>query len=164
MAGLAVHPTKPGVVYAAVDGKGIYRTTNGGTSWTPRGLTNLHVTTISIDPTHPRTLYAGVEPGGVYRSLDGGATWHAFNVGLGIRSVMSTAVSADGKRVYAGTNGGSVADYRFPWGARRAAGRLSVPSGRLILLVRLDDLLRHVGRHFLVMSEGGLEDAATTGQ
>ncbi|HTK75175.1 MAG TPA: FG-GAP-like repeat-containing protein, partial [Gemmataceae bacterium] len=90
---LAVDPTNPLVVYAGTRGKGIYKSTDGGTTWTainalsnnPFGsLASAVISRISIAPYDPRKIVAevnfvfdssfGVGPGS-YRSTDGGATW-----------------------------------------------------------------------------------------
>lgn len=95
---LAMDPSDPNVVYAALwetrrppwnvyppsngPGSGLYKTTDGGTTWTQ--LTNglpAHVGRIglSIPNAAPHRIYANVDSapklGGVYRSDDGGATW-----------------------------------------------------------------------------------------
>ncbi|HKV37781.1 MAG TPA: SBBP repeat-containing protein, partial [Blastocatellia bacterium] len=64
----------------------IYRTTDGGGSWSKLGNglpPNLGVLSIALDPVNPSTLYAGVGgalPGGqpsgtLFKSIDGGDTW-----------------------------------------------------------------------------------------
>jgi hypothetical protein len=44
----------------------------------------------------------------MYLSEDGGARWVQINNGLRMRAVRGLAISADGKHVYAGTNGEGV--------------------------------------------------------
>jgi photosystem II stability/assembly factor-like uncharacterized protein len=95
---LAMEPGNPNVLYAALwetrrppwnvyppsngPGSGVYKTTDGGTSWTQ--LTNglpQHVGHIglSISAAAPHRIYAAVDSapgrGGIYRSDDAGATW-----------------------------------------------------------------------------------------
>ena len=65
-------------------GDGIYKSTDGGETWTNMGLKDSeHIAKILIDPTNTNTVYACV-PGkafsdsddrGVYRTTDGGKTW-----------------------------------------------------------------------------------------
>jgi photosystem II stability/assembly factor-like uncharacterized protein len=99
---LAIDPTNASVIYAGVYG-GIYKTKNGGTSWTE--LTNTiqssgsTVDAIAIDPSNPATIYAGtggaIGNGGVYKSTDSGAHWTLMNNGLvtnGIFSVLALAI------------------------------------------------------------------------
>jgi hypothetical protein len=68
------------------DGGGVYRSTNGGTSFTrvsgSAGLPNAGVSHLVRDPLNASRFYAGVPNFGVYRSDDGGATWTAKNSGI----------------------------------------------------------------------------------
>ncbi|MEM1127835.1 MAG: glycosyl hydrolase [Bacteroidota bacterium] len=65
-------------------GLGVYKSTDGGASWTHQGLAETHRTgRIVLHPTDPQTLwvaaigplYSPSEHRGVYKSTDGGATW-----------------------------------------------------------------------------------------
>ena len=73
---LAIDPLTPTTLYAATDGGGLFKTTDGGASWNATGLTNISVLALAIDPLTPTTLYAGVY-GGLFKSADGGASWSA---------------------------------------------------------------------------------------
>jgi hypothetical protein len=65
-------------------GDGIYKTTDGGETWTNMGLPNSeHISQIVVDPTNGDVVYACV-PGrlwsdsadrGLYKTTDGGKTW-----------------------------------------------------------------------------------------
>jgi uncharacterized repeat protein (TIGR01451 family) len=97
---IAVDPTNPQHVYAStVRGRGgnhrttsptdaaygIYESTNGGTTWTPRKTTTneLHgATDLVMDPQNPRVLYASFWGDAIYKSTDGGATWATAMTGL----------------------------------------------------------------------------------
>ena len=72
---LAVDPRDSSLVYLAVMGRGVFRSTNHCQTWTPinRGLGSLFVNSISIDTNNPDTLYAGTD-GGAYISMDGGGS------------------------------------------------------------------------------------------
>jgi uncharacterized protein (TIGR03437 family) len=87
IAALAVHPTDPNTVLAAVDrfpatASGIYRTSDGGQTWTlvQGGAVG---TEVIFNPTDPTIAYAalGTSTGnslnGVYKSIDSGMTWKA---------------------------------------------------------------------------------------
>ena len=103
---IIVHPDNSDVVWVAAQGplwtsggeRGLYKTTNGGTSW-KRVLGNdqwTGVTDIMIDPRNPQILYAatwdrhrtvaalmGGGPGtALYRSDDGGENWTKLTNGL----------------------------------------------------------------------------------
>jgi photosystem II stability/assembly factor-like uncharacterized protein len=89
---IAFDPQTPGLVYlatggmGAVHGTGVYRSTDGGASWTriddPAQPDMRDAYTIAI-ATHPQhTLFVAAQ-GYDYRSTDGGATWHATQGGHG---------------------------------------------------------------------------------
>lgn len=91
---LAVAPSAPDTVYvgsgestlrdSAGYGNGIYKSTDGGNSWTHLGLEETHhIGKIAVDPRNPNVvfvaaigkLYAANEERGVFRSKDGGKSW-----------------------------------------------------------------------------------------
>lgn len=58
---IAVHPTNPNIVYVGAAQGGLYRSTDGGTNWTPildSGL-SLAIGAIAIAPSQPDTIYIG---------------------------------------------------------------------------------------------------------
>jgi uncharacterized protein (TIGR03437 family) len=85
---LVMDPKNPSVIYAGtgegyfnigfVRGAGIFRTTDGGATWTQVASTateDFYFTNdIVISPTNSQRLYAATRTG-VWRSVDGGATW-----------------------------------------------------------------------------------------
>lgn len=87
IAGIAVDPTNASNIYIAAAGGGVWKTTNGGTSWTP--LTDnqetLAMGAIAIAPTDPEKIYAATGEAnnsgdsnhgyGILVSNDGGSTW-----------------------------------------------------------------------------------------
>jgi photosystem II stability/assembly factor-like uncharacterized protein len=91
---LAIAPSDPNVIYVGSGeglqrpdlsvGNGIYKSTDGGTTWTHLGLRDgQQIAWISVDPTDANRLFVAVlghpygpnSERGVYRSLDGGATF-----------------------------------------------------------------------------------------
>jgi photosystem II stability/assembly factor-like uncharacterized protein len=104
--GLAVDPTNPNIVYAAV-GNTLLKTTNGGTVWNEveEGFSFFaDARTVAIDPSNPAVVYAGTESDGVYKSTNGGAEWNEVNEGLLNRAVRALAVDpTDPTLVYVGT-------------------------------------------------------------
>ena len=91
---IAVAPSAPDVVYvgsgestlrdSAGYGNGMYKSTDGGQSWTHIGLDDTqHIGKIAVDPRNPNVvfvaaighLYAPSAERGVFRSLDGGKSW-----------------------------------------------------------------------------------------
>jgi len=73
---IAAGPT--GIILAASDLSGAYRSLDRGQSWdvigSTRGLTTTHVSGLGFDPTDPDILYLGTETG-IFRSNDGGETF-----------------------------------------------------------------------------------------
>jgi photosystem II stability/assembly factor-like uncharacterized protein len=66
-------------------GNGVYKTTDGGTTWTASGLDQTGVVTkVIVDPTNSNTVFAATlgntyektNERGVYKSTDGGSTWN----------------------------------------------------------------------------------------
>jgi hypothetical protein len=100
---VAFHPTDINIFYVGTPGGGIWKTTNGGSSWTPLSdfISQTGVTAIVIHPTNPNTIYIGTGDGygnldvkgiGVLKSTDGGATWQ--NTGLSWTTSQTTVVSS----------------------------------------------------------------------
>ena len=91
---LGIAPSAPDTLYVGTGestlrdsagyGNGVYKTTDGGKSWTHLGLADTqHIGKIAVDPHDPTRvfvaaighLYAANDERGVFRSLDGGKTW-----------------------------------------------------------------------------------------
>src|SRR5439155_9815671 len=87
IAGVAAHPTDPDTIYVAAAGGGVWKTTNGGSTWT--SLTDTQATqsmgAIAVAPSNPDVIYAGTGEAnnsgdsnfgrGILVSADEGATW-----------------------------------------------------------------------------------------
>ncbi len=91
---LAVHPTNPQIVYAGAANGGVWKSNDGGASWSPmpgeEARPVLAMGSIAIDPVNPNVVYAGTgEPNGgtstggrgIYKTVDGGATWTLLGSG-----------------------------------------------------------------------------------
>jgi photosystem II stability/assembly factor-like uncharacterized protein len=103
---LIVHPDDPDVAYVAALGnlwapsreRGVYKTTDGGTTWEQALFvdTLTGVIDLVMDPSEPNTLYAaayqrqrrawgfnGGGPGsGIYKTTDGGSNWQRLENGI----------------------------------------------------------------------------------
>src|SRR6266540_1768020 len=73
---LRIDPASPAIVYAALDGAGVYRSTDGGNTWSPAGLDALSVRSIEVDPYDSSILYAAAN-GQIYRSVNAASSWEA---------------------------------------------------------------------------------------
>ncbi len=131
--GLAISASDPNILYAATGedtpgwgpsfgGAGVYKTMNGGATWTLCGpIGSDRCTRVQIHPTNADIVYVSGN-GGLHKSIDGGVGWtnlrtdHCSDVLLDTwnADVIYAAVWNDG--IYKSTNGGGV------WGTR-----LSVP-------------------------------------
>ncbi len=84
---LAVDPTNSSVVYAAAAGGGLWKSIDGGTTWTSLtdNFPRLSSGAVALDPNNPSTVYYGTGelnfnidgyPGaGIFKSTNGGASW-----------------------------------------------------------------------------------------
>ncbi|MDP2584274.1 MAG: hypothetical protein Q8W47_09350, partial [Candidatus Palauibacterales bacterium] len=91
---IAVAPSDPNVIYVGTGepdprgdisfGDGVYKSTDGGKTWTNVGLRDTrHIGDIVVDPRDPDVVYVAAlghmfgpnEQRGVFRSTDGGKTW-----------------------------------------------------------------------------------------
>ena len=90
---VAIEPTDPQTLYAGADNGGVFKSTDGGTSWRSAntGLTSFVVRAIIVDPMSPDTVYIGTN-GGVFKSTDGAATWRTVNTGLAGLSVRALVI------------------------------------------------------------------------
>ncbi|HYN06438.1 MAG TPA: hypothetical protein VES67_03515 [Vicinamibacterales bacterium] len=83
---VAPHPTEANVVYLGADSGGIWRTTNGGTTWTSLtdGIAVPAIASLAIDPRNPQLLYATTihrtYPIRLLRSTDGGNSWNVSSI------------------------------------------------------------------------------------
>lgn len=80
---IVVDPSNQNTIYVTAASGGIWKTTNGGSSWAAIGdaLPSLSIGTLEMDPTNSQTLYLGLGDAfdatgvGLLKSTDGGATW-----------------------------------------------------------------------------------------
>ncbi|MEI7898352.1 MAG: hypothetical protein WCJ26_15045, partial [bacterium] len=106
--GLAVHPQNPDIVYAGAGGGGIWKSVNGGQSWSDmsNGLNMLTFGAIAIDPFNPDIIYAGTGEymwreterfycgDGLYKSTNGGESWTKLGAAIGsVTHISSVKVS-----------------------------------------------------------------------
>lgn len=108
---VAIDPEHSAHMLAGADGLGVYSSHDGGTTWEPSstGLeANGSLHDILFDPAGSAVVWVSDVLSGVYRSTDGGLTWTPISPGLSTRATTGLAISADGRHLYAATNGGGV--------------------------------------------------------
>jgi photosystem II stability/assembly factor-like uncharacterized protein len=124
-------PSNPEIVYGAtmnypeelllarvlaepiVQGLGIYRSIDGGTTWEPPDdplIANVGFRGLAVDPKNANIVYAGAFFNrGLFKSDDGGNTWSSINIGLPAPHGHFSAIAVDPKNtnvVYAGGSSG----------------------------------------------------------
>lgn len=119
---ITVHPTDSNTVYVTTSdlifsegsesfaADHVYRTTNGGTTWTSvsTGLSQANpVNTIVIDPDNAQTIFIGCDVG-IYRSDNGGTSWAVWDQGLPNCSVQDLKLFDPQRLLRAATHGRSV--------------------------------------------------------
>jgi photosystem II stability/assembly factor-like uncharacterized protein len=88
--------TDPDTVLAGVEDAALFKTTDGGGSWTELPALRTHTSapqwqpgaggmclhTIEVDPTNEDRIYIAISSAGAFRSEDGGGSWTPINNGL----------------------------------------------------------------------------------
>ncbi len=90
----------PGTLFAVGGDDGVFKTADGGKSWSlvrPGKLKDL-----AVSPTKPELVFAATEKG-LFRSTDTGATWARVTQGLKGDDVEAVVVSAKDGQIFAGT-------------------------------------------------------------
>jgi photosystem II stability/assembly factor-like uncharacterized protein len=138
---IRIHPRNPDIAYVAALGpvfgpspsRGIYKTTDGGKSWSKILFRNDSTGAIDLtmDPSNPEVLYAGLwtayrkpwllvsgGPGsGIFKTVDGGRTWKELtrNPGMPAGTIGNIGISVSGanpRRIYAQIEADSGGVYR----------------------------------------------------
>ena len=126
---IVFNPQNPSVIYAGGVSGGVWKSTDGGASWTAISdlIANLPVSALALEPGNPNVIYAGTGEGfeigsvnnvnitgahrglGIYKSTDGGANWTRLpgTNTADFYYINDLVVSANGpQRVYAATSTG----------------------------------------------------------
>jgi photosystem II stability/assembly factor-like uncharacterized protein len=120
---IAVDPHNPDTIWVGTGeanprnsvswGDGVYKSTNGGKTWTNVGLKDSqHIGRIVVDPRNPNTVYVGVlghiwgasKERGVFKTSDGGQTWTSILFVNADTGVIDLAIDpVDSNTLYAAT-------------------------------------------------------------
>src|SRR5262249_61381988 len=87
--GVSIDPTDNKPIYLSTAGGGVWKTSNGGTTWQPlfdaQAGMPMFVGAVAVDPFNPLVVFMGTGEGnnstdsfygtGVYKSTDRGQTW-----------------------------------------------------------------------------------------
>jgi photosystem II stability/assembly factor-like uncharacterized protein len=134
---IGFHPTDVNTFWVGTPAGGLWKTTNGGASWTTvtDNLPVLGVSDIAIDPTNPNTMYIATGDGdgaislndypgdtksiGILKSTDGGVTWNTTGLSWSVTQLRlirrliinptnpQILVAATSNGIYRTTNGGA---------------------------------------------------------
>ena len=126
---LAFDPNNPNVIWAGTAAGGVWRSTDGGSSWMPMNdqLPSLAVSCVVAHPTNSNIIYIGTgdhfgyagDGVGVLKSIDGGATWTQTGLSWQLSSALSiyemvidpgnpeTLVAATSDGIYRTVDGGA---------------------------------------------------------
>lgn len=92
----SIRPAGKSVIYAGVEASGLFRSVDGGDTWSEMASLRQHPThdswgpgfggkclhTIGLDPFESERLYIACSAGGIYRSEDAGESWQPINRGI----------------------------------------------------------------------------------
>jgi len=115
---VAFHPANPDILFAGAPSGGIWKSINGGISWTNNSgnLPTIGVSAILVDSVNSNIMYVGTgdrdgndSPGtGIYKSIDGGVNWLPVNYGIPANTTVGMLIRhpADAKTILAATSAG----------------------------------------------------------
>ena len=125
VSGIVVHPSTPNTIFILTgDGDGgssrsagVWKTTNGGTTWSPTGLSINSATSsvdgykLLMDPSNSNIMYA-VMTNGLHKTIDGGVSWSIVKAGsyrdMEFKpGVSNTIYLTGGNAIHRSTNAGA---------------------------------------------------------
>ncbi len=115
---ISVEATSQNIIYVGSPGGGLWKSTNAGSSWTPKGdlFDNMTIWGVTIDPSNSNTVYVGNDAGDLYKSTDGGTTFsiimnqssgRVFNILVHPTNSNIMHVAVRGNGLFRTTDGGS---------------------------------------------------------
>ena len=126
---ITFHPTNSNIIYVGAPAGGLWKTTNGGTTWTTNtdDLASIGISSLAIDPSNANVMYLGTGDGdagdtyaiGILKSVDGGNTWNTTGLSWDVSQTYrvskvlvhptntSIVIAATSNGVYKTSNGGT---------------------------------------------------------
>jgi|GEM_PF-4940024 len=97
---VVIDPSNNQTIYAGGStfsgtGGGLFKSSNGGSTWSSNMLTGTYVKALAIDPTSSQTIYAGTETYGVMKSINGGSSWTTLNSGSPTTNTFVESIAID---------------------------------------------------------------------
>ena len=119
---VAVHPTNHNIIYIAAAQGGVWKTTNGGTTWAPLSdqLSSIASGWVTFDPANPNVLYYGTGEqhytgdgfygDGLFKTADGGANWTKIAAKADVGSYIARVLvdPSNSSRLFVGSDAGVV--------------------------------------------------------
>ena len=123
------------IIFAATDGKGIYKSLDSGDSWTEanNGLLDKSVWSLAVKES---TIFAATINGGIFRSEDYGANWMAVNQGISNKDIR--CISIIGSNIFAGASSGDLfvsTDNGLNW----SSVNTNLPASDVMTIVAIED-------------------------
>src|SRR5207249_949853 len=103
---LAMDPLTPSTLYLSAENPSVspvplYKSTNGGQTWTLSSIAQGYITALAVDPVVSARLYASSYGGQFFKSVDGGSSWNILRPSLGAGVLVIDPLNPS--TIYAGT-------------------------------------------------------------
>lgn len=127
---IVIDPSNANVMYCGAVSGGVWKTTNGGSSWVPLkdNMENLAVCSMVMDPSNSSVIYAGTGEGffngdairgeGIFKTTNGGTTWIQLSATMNMNyyyvnklvfdNTTSTLWAGTRRGLFKSTNGGGI--------------------------------------------------------
>lgn len=103
---ISFDPSDANYVYVGTYLKGLYRSDDGGNTWSkiPNAIEGADIWDIEIDPKDYKTIYVATYKNGIYKSIDMGSNFKQINSGLKSKDVYAIAIDPSNSQIiYAAT-------------------------------------------------------------
>lgn len=146
-------------VYAGTE-RGVYLSTDGGTSWSFSGLHDQKVLSLSFGNDNTE-VFAGTENSGIYFSLDSGSNWNQATTANDVNSLKVNSIlyiNDDSDYIYAATNDGvlEAVDGAPNWNSWTKVNTVTAPGSGDLANQEVTDLVSFGlgGPFFISVAEG----------